>query len=248
MPPKLYLVRHAQGEHNATRDYTIHDPLLTATGMSQCRQLQSEFLHHAGIDLVVSSPLRRTIQTAAYSFGPVLARSDVRFILLPGLQEVSDLASDTGHPRQELEGVVADMFKSEDVEIELGKIDFGHVTEGWNDKTGYWAYTRDAISARAADMRNWLFQRPEEQIVIVTHGAFLHFLTEDVTGVKDAMLGTAYKNCEVRTFGFTPQSTDGDAHIVEIGGQKSQVASEAESAGGGEDDLHVVEEVRGVTG
>jgi hypothetical protein len=32
------------------------------------------------------------------------------------------------------------------------------------------------------------------QVVVVTHGAFAHFLTED-WDVEDPMVGTAYKNC-----------------------------------------------------
>jgi hypothetical protein len=65
---------------------------------------------------------------------------------------------------------------------------------------------------RAKDLRGWLVQRPEQQvsrwtdvscqdmavltaqIVLVTHGAFAHFLTED-WDVADPMTGTAWKNC-----------------------------------------------------
>jgi hypothetical protein len=32
------------------------------------------------------------------------------------------------------------------------------------------------------------------QVIIVTHGAFAHFLTED-WDVEDPMIGTAYRNC-----------------------------------------------------
>jgi broad specificity phosphatase PhoE len=48
------------------------------------------------VDIVFASPLRRTIQTASLSFGPTLARKDVPFVLLPALQEVGDMGSDTG--------------------------------------------------------------------------------------------------------------------------------------------------------
>ena len=33
-----------------------------------------------------------------------------------------------------------------------------------------------------------------EQVLVVTHGAFAHFLTEDWE-VEDPMVGTAWKNC-----------------------------------------------------
>ena len=41
-----------------------------------------------------------------------------------------------------------------------------------------------------------LLHHTNEQIIIVTHGAFAHFLTED-WDVDDPMTGTAYKNCEL---------------------------------------------------
>lgn len=30
-------------------------------------------------------------------------------------------------------------------------------------------------------MRNWIYNRPEKHIALVTHGAFLHYFTEDWT-------------------------------------------------------------------
>lgn len=35
-----------------------------------------------------------------------------------------------------------------------------------------------------------------KQVIIVTHGAFAHFLTED-WDVEDPMIGTAYNNCRL---------------------------------------------------
>jgi phosphohistidine phosphatase SixA len=64
---------------------------LTAKGKSQCLALQATFKHHNDIDLVLASPLRRTVQTASLSFGPVLAKKEVPFVLLPMLQEVSNM-------------------------------------------------------------------------------------------------------------------------------------------------------------
>lgn len=35
-------------------------------------------------------------------------------------------------------------------------------------------------------MRNWIYKRPEQHIALVTHGAFLHYFTEDWTGYEKA--------------------------------------------------------------
>lgn len=39
-----------------------------------------------------------------------------------------------------------------------------------------------AVQQRATEMRNWIYNRPEKHIALVTHGAFLHYFTEDWAG------------------------------------------------------------------
>lgn len=104
---------------------------------------------------------------------------------------------------------------------------------------GYWAYTKPALSKRASDLRNMLFQRQESYIVLVTHGAISHFITED-WDVDDPMTGTAYYNCEVRDFVFTEGSTAEDAHLAET------KESLEKRKGGRENDPHVIDELETV--
>ncbi|KAH9882266.1 hypothetical protein J1614_001438 [Plenodomus biglobosus] len=242
MPPKIHLIRHAQGEHNLTRDYTIRDAVLTPKGKEQCRILRSTFQHHNEVDIVFASPLRRTIQTAALSLGPALSRTEVPFMLLPVLQEVSNIGCDVGiaDTAEDVQKFLPELFADGEVEFNIEKVDASAVTEGWNSKHGYWAYEKQAILKRAADFRNFLFQRPEKQIVLVTHGAFAHFLTED-WDVEDPMIGTAYKNCEHREFVFTDNSTAEDAHITET--LESRTRRGVREA---EDDPHVLQELEAV--
>lgn len=238
MPPILYLVRHAQGEHNATRNYTILDPLLTLKGKHQCRKLRNSFEYHKDIDLVVASPLRRTIQTAALSFGPTLERNDVPFLALPIAQEVSNAGADTGLEPEQLKASLTNLFDDDQLEFDvLQKLDLSNVEEGWTSNTGFYAYTRPALEKRAASFRSWLFQRSERKIIVVTHGAFLHFLTED-WNVDDPITSTAYNNCEVRIFGFDASSTTNDAHLEETEeSKKTRGANEVEH------DVHVLDEL-----
>ncbi|KAF2642888.1 phosphoglycerate mutase family protein-like protein [Massarina eburnea CBS 473.64] len=246
MPPKISLVRHAEGYHNLYRDYTLPDPLLTPVGKQQCAALSSKFPHHDTVDLVVASPLRRTVQTAAYSFGPTLARPEVPFILHPALQEVAASGSDTGTDAGLLTKAIEDMFQGENLGFDWTKVDQSQVTDGWNSKKGYWAYTRKALSARSADVRNWLFQRPELHIIIVTHGAIAHFITED-WDVEDPMTMTAYQNCEVRDFVFSKSSQEDDAHLTETAESKSKRPAREIDLGAaeGETDPHIIAELDG---
>ena len=66
-------------------------------------------------------------------------------------------------------------------------IDLSRVKEGWNSKTGKWAPTAGAIGNRAKEARQWLKARPEKEIVLVTHGGFLHYFTEDWTDFNKIM-------------------------------------------------------------
>ena len=91
----------------------------------------------------------------------------MKVIALPEIQETSDLPCDTGSDI----AILRDEFKDKPV-------DLGLVEKGWDSKKGRWAASSTAIEKRAREARVWLRGREEEDIVVVTHGGFLHFLTE----------------------------------------------------------------------
>ncbi|KAG9700865.1 phosphoglycerate mutase family protein, partial [Aureobasidium melanogenum] len=240
MPPRtLYFVRHAQGEHNAQHDDGIPDAVLTPHGKSQCRDLSASFAHHDSVALVVSSPLRRALQTAVHAFAPALQRDGVRVVLQPMAQEMNAYPCDIGTDRDELERQVkARELWDTELSVPSNKIDFNVVEEGWNVKEGKWAPDRASVQKRAAKLRSWLFGRKEDVVVVVSHGGFLHALTEDWSGFN-ASLGTGWQNCEIREFVFTEKSTQSSAHVVEK-------ATLAPKPNGGETEPHVVKEVEDV--
>ncbi|KAG9755531.1 phosphoglycerate mutase family protein, partial [Aureobasidium melanogenum] len=145
-------------------------------------------------------------------------------------------ACDIGTDRDELERQVkaGDLWDT-DMDVPSYKIDFSAVEEGWNTKEGKWAPDRATVQKRAAKLRSWLFGRREEVVVVVSHGGFLHALTEDWTGFN-ASLGTGWQNCEIREFVFTEKSTQSSAHVVEK-------ATLVPKPNGGEKEPHVVKEV-----
>lgn len=203
MPPTIHCVRHAQGYHNlSTANHSMHDPLLTPLGEEQCRQLQKNFPYQDKIDLVVASPLKRTIYTALLSFKDVIKAKNLKVIALPELQETSDLPCDTGSPPEE----IAREFEDKPVDLSL-------VKPGWDSKRIKWAPTAKAIESRARDARQWLMARPEKNIVIVTHGGFLHYFTED-WGESNKFQGTGWANTEFRSYDFD-LSNPTEAHIIE---------------------------------
>lgn len=100
----------------------------------------------------------------------------MKVIALPETQETADVPCDTGSDLSVLKK-----------EMEGKPVDLSLVMEGWNSKTGRWAPTSDAIEIRAREARQWLKARPEEEIVLVTHGGFLHYLTEEWTDYNKVM-------------------------------------------------------------
>lgn len=112
----------------------IRDAVLTEKGKSQCSKLKNEFPYHDTISIVMSSPLRRAIQTASLSFGPTIRRQGVEYLLVPLGQEVSGKQCDIGHSRAELEKQIPALFEGQEIGFDASKIDFSLVEDGWNSK------------------------------------------------------------------------------------------------------------------
>jgi len=185
MPPRIHCVRHAQGFHNLNAaNHAMPDPLLTPFGEEQCRTLSKTFPYMSDIDLVVASPLKRTIYTALNSFHQVIEKKKLRVIGLPDLQETSDLPCDTGSTVAE----VVKQFQGEPVDLSILQ---EPQNATWNNKKGKWAPHSEAIQARAKEARQWLRNRPEKDIVVVTHGGYLHYFAEDWSDM-DRFAGTKH--------------------------------------------------------
>lgn len=150
MPPIVHCVRHGQvpdpqGEpkalqkpkklitpfpkayHNLKpKNHVMHDPQLTPKGENQCRELCKNFPHHDTVELLVSSPMRRALQTTLIGFEPEVKRG-LKVVALPEAQEAGDLPCDTGSDV----GVLREEFD------EHGPVDLGLVAEDWNVKVGF---------------------------------------------------------------------------------------------------------------
>lgn len=151
MPPTIFVVRHAQGYHNIKvgsyplessygvadslqRRHHLRDPHITDLGHEQCIQLRDKFPHHDEIDIVMASPLIRTIETASLVFGEALQKPDVPFLLIPMAQEIANQPCDVGYGADELEPLVRETLAKENVPFDTAKIDFSLVVDGWNSK------------------------------------------------------------------------------------------------------------------
>ncbi|KAI1814414.1 histidine phosphatase superfamily [Poronia punctata] len=186
MPPTLILIRHAQADHNLTKDYSIHDPSLTELGREQCVDLRKHLIREEPLarqaELIITSPMRRTIQTAL-STVDWLVEKGVRIEADADWQENSDKPCDTG---SEISKVAA----------EFPDIDYSTVDPVWPDKTSpaghRYRYTKTAILARAQRALDKLHARPEKVVVVVSHSGFL----------RAGVTGSWFFNADYRVFDF----------------------------------------------
>ncbi|KAH8696896.1 histidine phosphatase superfamily [Phaeosphaeriaceae sp. PMI808] len=183
MASAIHLVRHAESEHNISKEFSQLDPPLTTIGHAQAAQLVSTFPHPERIAVIISSPLRRAIQTSLAAFPQVLnkryfdpnsglgAENGVELILEPDLQERSALPCDTGSERYALEK-------------QFLNLDLERLGNDWPTKAGLYAADDDPVALRAARARKKLEElsatlagNERKDIVVVTHGVFMKFLS-----------------------------------------------------------------------
>ncbi|KAF8866436.1 phosphoglycerate mutase-like protein [Acephala macrosclerotiorum] len=186
MTPTVILIRHAEALHNVSNkspNYELHDPALTDLGFGkQCeelaRHLQNELPLAQQIELIVVSPMRRTLQTAQQALGWLMERG-VPVVLGPEWQENSAKPCDTGTPISLMEK-------------EWPQFDWSSVDPVYPSKTGIYEYTRQGLTERGTRAKKLIKERPEKVIAVVSHSGFLR------CGVSQKK----YENADFRIFNF----------------------------------------------
>ncbi|XP_077216326.1 phosphoglycerate mutase family protein [Tasmannia lanceolata] len=233
----LHLVRHAQGIHNVEGEKNhkaylspeLFDAQLTPLGWEQVDNLRKH-VHACGlaknIDLVITSPLTRTMQTAVGVFGgegytdgvtvpPLMVanagnsnRSAISSLNCPPFIAVETCREHLGvHP--------CDKRRSTSEYYHLfPAIDFSLIE---SDEDILWkAETREAneeVAARGLKFINWLWTRKEKEIAVVTHSGFLfHTLKafgNDCHPLVKEEISKHFANCELRSMIIVDRSMTG---------------------------------------
>ncbi|XXG49042.1 hypothetical protein AAC387_Pa02g3329 [Persea americana] len=233
----LHLVRHAQGIHNVEGEKSLEaylspalfDAHLTPLGWEQVGNLRKH-VRECGltqrIDLVIVSPLLRTMQTAVGVFG---GEDYVNGVDVPPLMIAN--AGNSEHPaisslncppflavetcREHLGVHPCDKRRSI---TEYGPlfpaIDFSLIE---SDEDILWtAEKREAneeVAARGMRFINWLWTRKEKEIVIVTHSGFLSDTLEgfgnDCHPSVKKEISQLCANCELRSLVLVDRSLIG---------------------------------------
>mmetsp|Transcript_781 Transcript_781/g.1917 ORF Transcript_781/g.1917 Transcript_781/m.1917 type:complete len:322 (-) Transcript_781:155-1120(-) len=213
----VHLIRHGQGFHNLFTDVwrfftdnikpeskgeldkedpakrtELVDPPLTALGRQQARALQPQTKQLKDLELVVVSPFRRATETALVAFNHLVQAP-------AGTAGASFLGhSNCGERRHEN---VADLRRTLlEIKEEFPNIDWSGITEETDE---LWSATASEswrkCSDRAYDFLLWLRSRPEKEVAVATHSAWLFALTNTVTENKDPALSEWFQTGEMRS-------------------------------------------------
>ncbi|KAJ6622219.1 phosphoglycerate mutase-like protein [Mycena sp. CBHHK59/15] len=180
-PRKIHILRHGQATHNVQRGYPLRDPPLTDQGLAEAGAISLPFR----ADLVICSPMARTIQTAFAAFPDILQSQDspVPLEIWPDLREAHDAVCNLGVSRSKL----AETFPG---------LDFSLCREEWD----YEPHSDEVARERATRVRAALAGRPEQNILLVSHRGFIAYLVS----------GPQFSNCELRSY-----TVDSDGALVQ---------------------------------
>jgi broad specificity phosphatase PhoE len=182
MQRRIHFVRHAEGLHNLRSDLNISDAPLSQRGWYEAQELGRPFMKDESnvVCAIVSSPLRRVIQTTLAAFPRILNSSlspedggqAVKMILAANLQEISDYPANTGSS--------LDMLENEFPEIAT---QIQHLDPKWYIKPGPNSplpVLKTVILEELNRISESLGTTKEPDIIVVTHQGVISLLAPNV--------------------------------------------------------------------
>ncbi|KAL6517567.1 hypothetical protein OROMI_033268 [Orobanche minor] len=233
----IHLVRHAQGIHNVAGEKNheaymspeYFDAHLTQLGWQQVDNLRKH-VHSTGlikkIDVVITSPLLRTIQTAVGVFGgegytdgmdtlPLMianagnsGHTAISSLNSPPVMAVEQCREHLGvHPCDKRRSI-------SEYQSLFPAVDFSLIE---SDDDSLWKAdvreTKEEVATRGLTFFNWLLKRKEKEIAIVTHSGFLFHtlaaLGNDCHPLVKKEISSHFANCELRSMVIVDRSMDG---------------------------------------
>ncbi|TRX92584.1 hypothetical protein FHL15_006511 [Xylaria flabelliformis] len=196
MPPTIHIVCEAESRSIAPDGSPLRDPSLSSIGMNQSRIIRDTFPYKNQVKVILSSPLRRAIQTAQIAFEPILA---------PGLQITLGQVLLGLHGTPEFTG-----SPWEDLREEFGlDVDLRGLQDGWwyqiiNDAHHF----NPSLAAERANQARLRIREvartlgDDDHIVVITHRLFIGYLIGDV--------GDRFTDGEYRSYQFTDLYNEND--------------------------------------
>ncbi len=177
----VYCIRHGEALHNVLfREmgqpaYLLYrDTPLTSIGVEQSKKLGESWEEIDNMELIIVSPLLRTLQTADNIF----CKKDISMIALDCIMEYPQGLDKCNHRKS-----------IKELKYCFPKIDFFNIDY---EEDPFWKkYEMESISElekRIEKMKEFINQRPEKNIAIVSHSSFLgKFLLDDIGNKKNEL-------------------------------------------------------------
>ncbi|KAK7942583.1 uncharacterized protein PG986_011696 [Apiospora aurea] len=196
MPATIWLVRHAQAEHNVSDNWDLFDPELTELGKQQARGFYVKYAQQmvGKVVAIYASPSIRTVETARLCFaGPV--SDGKRIVLEPDLMELTPelrYACNVPRDQRSLQAIYRD-------QISLANLATDEYMS--REKGTRYAEEKPAWGLRTAAARDRLFRiadalTDDEIIAVVSHYHTLKML------VADGGPCVKWSNCQMRPYRF----------------------------------------------
>lgn len=196
------------GLEDEYKNWEWHDARLTDTGKEQATSARA-IMETLTIDVVLVSPLSRTIQTALLAIPPgpkFIAEELVR-------ERCGTHPCDKRRSRQEI--------RTDFPSIDLSPLQ--------SEEDDYWTEERESMEAligRANKFLAAIRQRPEQNIAVVTHNDFLKALFfESSLQFSDGSLKKTFGNAEELTLVITWETNNQDNHSIASPTSTSTTAS-----------------------
>ena len=188
----IYWVRHGESLSNISEtNHKIIDPSLTQKGIIQCETLKKKLESNkiiANIDLIIVSPLNRTLETY-YNIIDNKLQND---ILTISLDEIREFIDKPCHKREPID--------KKKKKYKYKFVNFDKIKN--NHDYMYWVFNgfepKNNIITRCKWFINWLKTRKEKNIMVITHGNFLLPMFENI--LTDSDNKTFFSNCELRKY------------------------------------------------
>ena len=186
MKKKIFWIRHGESLSNVSElNSQITDTELTKKGFGECKNLREKFIEENlinSIDLIVVSPLTRTLQTNYEIFNSLIYH-----IPIISLDEIREQMDKPCHQRKNIK----------DKKKQYSYINFLNIS---NNDIMYSRIkgneTKEQVILRCKWFIRWLKNRKETNIVVITHGNFLYPMFNNV--LKNVSNKTFFANCEMR--------------------------------------------------
>lgn len=187
----VYWIRHAESLSNiAESNQKIIDPSLTSLGYSQCEELKKYLQKNQiinTIDLIVVSPLNRTLETCKN----IINDNIINSVEIISLDEIRERIN---HPCHKRHSILKKKLKYKYINFNKIKNNYDDM---YNKFNGMEPETN--VISRCEWFIKWLKARKEKNILVITHGNFLlpmfSNILNNITNIENKNF---FSNCEIR--------------------------------------------------